>query len=103
MTAANFLRKDVLFIFFLGLFAFMVSTATGVLMAKLMNLFTRNPINPLIGAAGVSAVPMAARVAQNVAAETDKKNYLLMYAMGPNIAGVIGTAIAAGVFLALLR
>lgn len=103
MTAANFLRKDVLFIFFLGLFAFMVSTATGVLLAKLMNLFTKNPINPLIGAAGVSAVPMAARVVQNVAAETDKKNYLLMYAMGPNIAGVIGTAIAAGVFLALLR
>ena len=103
MTAANFLRTDVIFIFFLGLFAFMVSTATGVLMAKLMNLFVKHPINPLIGAAGVSAVPMAARVVQNVAAETDKKNYRLMYAMGPNIAGVIGTAIAAGVFLALLR
>jgi oxaloacetate decarboxylase beta subunit len=102
MTAANFLRKEALLIFALGLFAFMISTATGVLMAKVMNLFTRNKINPLIGAAGVSAVPMAARVAQKVAAETDKRNYLIMYAMGPNIAGVLGTAIAAGIFLTLL-
>lgn len=103
MNAENFLRKEVIFIFVLGLFAFMASTATGILMAKCMNLFTRNKINPLVGAAGVSAVPMAARVVQKVAAEADKKNYLIMYAMGPNIAGVIGTAIAAGVFLALLK
>ncbi len=103
MTAENFLRKEAIFIFVLGLFAFAMSTATGVLIAKGMNLLTANKINPLVGAAGVSAVPMAARVAQKVAAETDKKNYLLMYAMGPNIAGVIGTAIAAGIFLTLLN
>ena len=103
MDAANFLKKDVLFIFFLGLFAFMIGTATGVLLAKLMNLFTKNKINPLVGAAGVSAVPMAARVAHKVGAEADKKNYLLMFAMGPNLAGVIGTVIAAGIFLAMLE
>ena len=83
--------------------AFMVSTATGILLAKLMNLFTRDKINPLLGAAGVSAVPMAARVVHKVGSEADKKNYLLMYAMGPNVAGVIGTVIAAGIFLTLLR
>jgi sodium ion-translocating decarboxylase beta subunit len=103
MNAENFLQPKVLFIFFLGLFAFMVSTATGVLLAKLMNLFTKNKINPLLGAAGVSAVPMAARVVHKVAAEADKKNYLLMYAMGPNVAGVIGTVIAAGMFLTFLK
>ena len=103
MDAASFLKKDVLFIFFLGLFAFMIGTATGVLLAKLMNLFTKNKINPLIGAAGVSAVPMAARVVHKVGAEADKKNYLLMFAMGPNLAGVIGTVIAAGIFLAILQ
>ncbi len=103
MNAANFLKKDVIFIFFLGLFAFMIGTATGVLLAKLMNLFTKNKINPLIGAAGVSAVPMAARVVHKVGAEANKKNYLLMFAMGPNLAGVIGTVIAAGIFLAMLQ
>ncbi len=103
MNAENFLQPRVLFIFFLGLFAFMVSTATGVILAKLMNLFSRNKINPLLGAAGVSAVPMAARVVHKVGAEADKKNYLLMYAMGPNVAGVIGTVIAAGIFLTLLN
>ena len=102
LTAETFLQRDVLFIFFLGLFAFMVSTATGVLLAKLMNLFTEDKINPLVGAAGVSAVPMAARVVHKLGAEADKKNYLLMYAMGPNLAGVIGTVIAAGIFLTLL-
>lgn len=102
MSAENFLRKEVIFIFFLGLFAFMASTASGILLAKLMNLFTSDKINPLIGAAGVSAVPMSARVAQKVGQSVNKKNYLLMFAMGPNIAGVIGTVIAAGVFLALL-
>ena len=103
MNAANFLKKDVIFIFFLGLFAFMIGTATGVLLAKLMNLFTKNKINPLVGAAGVSAVPMAARVVHKVGAEANKKNYLLMFAMGPNLAGVIGTVIAAGIFLAMLQ
>ena len=103
MNAENFLRKEVIFIFVLGLFAFMISTASGVLLAKLMNLFTRDKINPLIGAAGVSAVPMAARVVQKMGSAADKKNYLLMFAMGPNIAGVIGTVIAAGVFLTMLK
>jgi oxaloacetate decarboxylase beta subunit len=103
MNAENFLQPKVLFIFFLGLFAFMVSTATGLLLAKLMNLFFRDKINPLLGAAGVSAVPMAARVVHKVGAEADKKNYLLMYAMGPNVAGVIGTVMAAGIFLTLLN
>ena len=103
MSADSFLRKDAIFIFFLGLFAFMLSTAGGILLAKLMNVFTSNKINPLVGAAGVSAVPMAARVAQKVGAQADKKNYLLMFAMGPNIAGVIGTVIAAGIFLTMLK
>ena len=103
MNAHNFLRKEVIFIFILGLFAFMISTACGILLAKLMNLFTRDKINPLIGAAGVSAVPMAARVVQKMGSAADRKNYLLMFAMGPNIAGVIGTVIAAGVFLTMLK
>jgi oxaloacetate decarboxylase beta subunit len=103
MNAENFLRKEVIFIFFLGLFAFSVSTASGILFAKFMNLFTSNKINPLVGAAGVSAVPMAARVVQKVGASADKQNYLLMFAMGPNIAGVIGTVIAAGIFISILQ
>ncbi len=103
MSAENFLRKEAIFIFLLGLFAFSISTASGILFAKFMNLFTSNKINPLIGAAGVSAVPMAARVVQRVGASADKKNYLLMFAMGPNIAGVIGTVIAAGIFLSILK
>jgi oxaloacetate decarboxylase beta subunit len=102
MNAETFLKPKVIFIFFLGLFAFMISTATGLLLAKLMNLFNREKINPLLGAAGVSAVPMAARVVQKVGLEANKKNYLLMYAMGPNVAGVIGTVIAAGIFLTIL-
>jgi oxaloacetate decarboxylase beta subunit len=103
MNAETFLQPRVIFIFFLGLFAFMVSTATGLLLAKFMNLFNREKINPLLGAAGVSAVPMAARVVQKVGLEANKKNYLLMYAMGPNVAGVIGTVIAAGIFLTILK
>lgn len=103
MNAETFLKKEVIFVFILGLFAFAVSTATGVIIAKVMNLFTREKINPLLGAAGVSAVPMAARVVHKIAQESDKKNYLLMYAMGPNVSGVIGTVIAAGVFLTLLK
>ena len=102
MDAATFLRADVLFIFALGLAAFAVGTASGLLLAKLMNLFTSDKINPLVGAAGVSAVPMAARVVHKVGAEADRKNYLLMFAMGPNLAGVIGTVIAAGIFLTML-
>ncbi|MCG8638349.1 MAG: sodium ion-translocating decarboxylase subunit beta, partial [Desulfobacterales bacterium] len=92
----------VIFIFVLGLCAFIVSTASGILLAKLMNLFTAKKVNPLLGAAGVSAVPMAARVVHKVGLEADKKNYLLMYAMGPNVAGVIGTVVAAGIFVTLL-
>ncbi|MDE0156477.1 MAG: sodium ion-translocating decarboxylase subunit beta [Gammaproteobacteria bacterium] len=103
MSAETFLRADVILIFFLGLFAFMISTASGIVLAKLINIFTTDKINPLVGAAGVSAVPMAARVVQKVGAEADKKNYLLMFAMGPNIAGVIGTVIAAGIFLTILK
>jgi len=103
MNADNFLRKEVILIFFLGLFAFSIGTASGILLAKLMNLFTPNKINPLVGAAGVSAVPMAARVVQKMGAQADKRNYLLMFAMGPNIAGVIGTVIAAGIFLTILQ
>ncbi|WP_199177361.1 sodium ion-translocating decarboxylase subunit beta [Geothermobacter hydrogeniphilus] len=99
MTASTFLNPKVLFIFFLGLFAFVVSTAAGLLMAKLMNLFLRDKINPLIGAAGVSAVPMAARCVHKVGSEANRRNYLLMYAMGPNVAGVIGTVVAAAILL----
>ncbi|GAB4259431.1 sodium ion-translocating decarboxylase subunit beta [Deferrisoma sp.] len=102
MRAETFLQPKVIFVFFLGLFAFMVSTASGILLAKLVNLLSRDKVNPLLGAAGVSAVPMAARVVHKVASEEDRQNYLLMYAMGPNVAGVLGTLIAAGVFLALL-
>jgi oxaloacetate decarboxylase beta subunit len=102
MTAANFLRYDTLKILALGVVAFGVATAGGVLMAKLMNLTINRsaPINPLIGSAGVSAVPMAARVSQVVGSQFDKQNFLLMHAMGPNVAGVIGTAVIAGYFIA---
>jgi oxaloacetate decarboxylase beta subunit len=84
----------------LGLVAFAIATAGGLLMAKLMNVFLKDKLNPLIGSAGVSAVPMAARVANKVGMEYDPSNFLLMHAMGPNVSGVIGTAIAAGVFIA---
>src|SRR6056297_2681748 len=105
MNAEQFLRPDVIFIFVLGLVAFMISTASGVLIAKFMNLFLKEDkkINPLVGAAGVSAVPMAARVVHSEGARADKKNYLLMHAMGPNVAGVIGTVMAAGIFLTLIQ
>ena len=98
-TAENFLRPETLLIIVCGLAAFCVSTCGGLLTAKLMCFVTGGKINPLIGSAGVSAVPMAARVSQKVGQETDRNNYLLMHAMGPNVAGVIGSAIAAGVFL----
>ena len=99
----HFLNPQTLGILALGIVAFCVATASGVLMAKLMNVFSKNKINPLIGSAGVSAVPMAARVSQDVGQRYDKTNYLLMHAMGPNVAGVIGSALAAGYFLATLK
>ncbi len=97
--ASTFLTPQTIYIFILGIIAFSVATAGGLLFAKLMNRVSRMPINPLIGAAGVSAVPMAARVVQRVAHEEDPHNFLLMHAMGPNVAGVIGSAVAAGVLL----
>ena len=100
-TAENFLNVQTLEILALGVIAFGFGTAGGVLLAKLMNLFTKDKVNPLIGSAGVSAVPMAARVSQVVGQKDDPGNFLLMHAMGPNVAGVIGSAVAAGVLLAL--
>lgn len=100
--APVFLTWKTLGILFLGIFAFSLGTAGGVLLGKLMNKLSGGKINPLIGAAGVSAVPMAARVAQDVGRQYDPDNYLLMHAMGPNVAGVIGSAVAAGVLLAIL-
>lgn len=100
-SAEDFLQVTTLKIVFLGLVAFAVGTAAGVLFGKLMCAVTHGKINPLIGSAGVSAVPMAARVSQKVGAEADPTNFLLMHAMGPNVAGVIGTAVAAGVFMAI--
>lgn len=102
MPAELFLKPQTLFIFFLGILAFAVSTASGVLLGKLMNVLSKEPINPMIGAAGVSAVPMSARVVQKLGQEANPKNFLLMHAMGPNIAGVIGTAVAAGAFLSMV-
>lgn len=99
MSSHYFLNVETLGILALGLVAFCVGTATGVLMAKLMNKFVKVPINPLIGSAGVSAVPMAARVSNKVGLEANHSNFLLMHAMGPNVAGVIGSAVAAGVML----
>jgi sodium ion-translocating decarboxylase beta subunit len=101
-SAARFLNPETLKIIVLGLFAFSVGTAGGVILGKIMYLVTGGKVNPLIGSAGVSAVPMAARVSQVVGAETDPTNFLLMHAMGPNVAGVIGSAIAAGVLLSIL-
>ena len=98
-SAANFLRLETIFIICLGLVAFSISTCGGLITAKIMNWLSGGKINPLIGSAGVSAVPMAARVAQTVGQKEDPSNFLLMHAMGPNVAGVIGSAVAAGVFL----
>ena len=98
-SADNFLRAETLLIIACGLIAFCISTAGGLLTAKIMNVLSGGKINPLIGSAGVSAVPMAARVSQKVGQEEDPSNFLLMHAMGPNVAGVIGSAVAAGVFL----
>ena len=100
-TAETFLKAETLKIIVMGVVAFGVASACGVLFAKIMNLFSKNKINPLIGSAGVSAVPMAARVSQKVGQKYNPSNFLLMHAMGPNVAGVIGSAIAAGVLIAL--
>ncbi len=101
LSGDQFLTSSTLGILLLGMVAFAIGTASGVLMAKLMNLVSREPINPLIGAAGVSAVPMAARVANKVGLEANRQNFLLMHAMGPNVAGVIGSAVAAGIMIML--
>lgn len=102
LSAEQFLTPQTLFILILGIIAFSLATAAGVIMAKIMNLFLKEKINPLIGSAGVSAVPMAARVSNKVGLEYNPQNYLLMHAMGPNVAGVIGSAVAAGVLLSLI-
>jgi len=102
LMAEKFLQFDTLGILLLGLVAFAIGTTSGLLMAKLMNIFSKNKINPLIGSAGVSAVPMAARVSNKVGLESDPHNFLLMHAMGPNVAGVIGSAIAAGIMIQFL-
>ena len=102
LAADKFLTLETLGILLLGLIAFSIGTASGVLLAKLMNVFSKRKINPLIGAAGVSAVPMAARVANRVGQKANPNNYLLMHAMGPNVAGVIGSAVAAGVLLSIV-
>ncbi|PID45333.1 MAG: glutaconyl-CoA decarboxylase subunit beta [Proteobacteria bacterium] len=102
MSAEKFLNWETLGILALGAVAFCIGTASGVLLAKLMNKYSDNPINPLIGSAGVSAVPMAARVSNKVGLEANPHNHLLMHAMGPNVAGVIGSAIAAGVMISMV-
>ena len=100
-SAEAFLNWTTIKIVVLGLIAFIFGTAGGVLLGKVMCKVTHGKVNPLIGSAGVSAVPMSARVSQKVGAETDPTNFLLMHAMGPNVAGVIGTAVVAGVFMAI--
>jgi oxaloacetate decarboxylase beta subunit len=101
-TAEIFLTVDTLKILALGAIAFIIAMSSGIFFAKLMNRFSKEKINPLIGAAGVSAVPDSARVAQTIAQEDDPNNFILMHAMGPNVAGVIGSAVAAGVFINLI-
>ncbi|MBR0277122.1 MAG: sodium ion-translocating decarboxylase subunit beta, partial [Clostridia bacterium] len=102
-SASTFLQPKTLYIILLGLIAFSISTLGGLLFGKLLCFITKGKINPLIGSAGVSAVPMAARVSQNVGQRENPTNYLLMHAMGPNVAGVIGSAVAAGVFLTFFK
>jgi oxaloacetate decarboxylase beta subunit len=103
LASDSFLIAETMGIMVIGLLAFAAGTAAGVLMAKIMNKFSKEPINPLIGAAGVSAVPMAARVVSKVGSEEKPGNILLMHAMGPNVAGVIGSAVAAGVLLSIFK
>ena len=102
LVADKFLDVNTLGILALGVVAFSIGTASGVLIAKLMNRMGGTPINPLIGSAGVSAVPMAARVSNKLGLEANPQNFLLMHAMGPNVAGVIGSAVAAGVMITLV-
>jgi oxaloacetate decarboxylase beta subunit len=102
LSADKFLDLQTLGILVLGMVAFGVGTGTGVIMAKIMNIFSATKVNPLIGSAGVSAVPMAARVSNKVGLDNNPQNFLLMHAMGPNVAGVIGSAVAAGVMIKFL-
>ena len=102
LSADKFLQSQTLGIVVLGLLAFCVGSAAGIIMAKIMNVFSKDKINPLIGSAGVSAVPMAARVSNKIGLEYNSQNFLLMHAMGPNVSGVIGSAVAAGVLLSIL-
>ena len=102
LSADKFLSGETLGILFLGIIAFSIGTAAGLIMGKIMYRVTKGEVNPLIGAAGVSAVPMAARVANKIGMEANPQNFLLMHAMGPNVAGVIGSAVAAGVLLAIV-
>ncbi len=102
MPAEVFLKWETIGIFILGLVSFIFATISGILLAKIMNIFSKEKVNPMIGAAGVSAVPMAARVVQEMGLKEDPENHLLMHAMGPNLAGVIGTATVAGVLLTLV-
>jgi oxaloacetate decarboxylase beta subunit len=102
MNAEVFLRKETLLVFSLGLFNFALCSAWGILMVKFLNLFRKDKINPLIGSAGVSAVPMAARTSHFVGRQENPNNWLIMHAMGPNVAGVVASSIIAGIFLSLL-
>lgn len=102
MPAENFLLPKTLLVLGLGVVAFASAAAGGVILAKIMNLFSKEKINPMIGAAGVSAVPMSARVVQVMGQKANPRNFLLMHAMGPNVAGAIGAAIAGGVFLGIV-
>ena len=102
MAAERFLTFDTIEIVVLGLLAFLFGTGSGVVGAKILNLFLKEKINPLLGSAGIASVPIAARVSHNVALEYDKENYLIYHAMGPNLAGVFGTAISGAIMLALL-
>lgn len=102
MPTENFLLPKTLLVFVLGVVAFASAAAAGVILAKIMNLFSKEKINPMIGAAGVSAVPMSARVVQVMGQKANPRNFLLMHAMGPNVAGAIGAAIAGGVFLGIV-
>ena len=101
-SASSFMNLQTIGILCVGIVAFGIGSASGVIMAKIMNIFMKEKINPLIGSAGVSAVPMAARVSQMEGAKADPRNFLLMHAMGPNVAGVIGSAVAAGILLSFL-
>jgi len=103
LSADQFLSVETVGILLLGIVAFSIGTSSGILMAKFMNMFSKTKINPLIGSAGVSAVPMAARVSQDIGAKEDPQNALLMHAMGPNVAGVIGSAVAAGMLLSVFQ